>query len=115
MPLGRAQVAATAAVTQWERRRGVGSPQLPRHSAGGAIAPATAMLHTLPAHHRRLTVSDIAGDNMDGKFGNLGAQLVAEFGRVHNDIAALQNAPVDSVTESVFDKSVHSIDNTPTA
>ena len=106
-------VAAIAAT--WKRRRDVQtSPLAARRAAGGATAPTTLAISSPPATRQRLHAFDVAGDSTDAKFENLRQQLIAEFGRVHQDIAALntwnQAASADMVSTEAFDKLVYDVD-----
>ena len=108
------QVAVNVAgiAENWERRRAPSSPV--RQSAGGATAPTTVSVSTPPARRQRLHAFDVSGNDVDSKLENLRQQLVAEFGRVHQDIAALntwnQNSTADFVTTENFDKFLYEVD-----
>ena len=102
LPAGRAEVAITAAGTQWKRRRDVASPAALR-TVGGATAPTTAvMLHTPPPLRQRTVAFDISGADMDAKLEHFKQQVVAEFVRVHGDIKSIQDETLNSVTGDAF-------------
>ena len=108
---GADQLAVNAAgiAATWKRRRDPTSPV--RALIGGATAPMTVAVHTPPAQCQRIHAFDVSGTDTDSKFENLRQQLVAEFGRVHQDITALntwnQAVATDYVATDVFDKFVH--------